>query len=270
MDICTVTKEDIKTSLRQLGLQAGDICIVHSSLKSFGHVEGGAQTVIDAFEEVLGKEGTLAMPTLCQVDFLNSYKTWYMDKPSDVGYLTEYFRKQMYVYRSDEATHSVAARGKMAYELTKEHCGYGPHPLCLFGEYAMAESSPWAKLYRMNGKIVFIGVSMRKNTMKHTVEVRLVEHYSDMVKDPVKAQELKDQLYQFGKPGIWPGFDAEEMVPVLREKGQLQETTCGNAKLLCVNAKECCDTYFEEFITRPEKWFKEDFLAWRQACLDNA
>ena len=76
MEPKVVTKEDIKRSLRRLGLQEGDLCIVHSSLKSFGYVDGGAQTVIDAFEEVLGKEGTLAMPTLCQEDFLNSYKTW--------------------------------------------------------------------------------------------------------------------------------------------------------------------------------------------------
>ena len=116
-----VTKEHIIAALKDLGLQEGDICLFHSSFKSFGGVSGGAETVIGALESVLGKEGTLVAPTLCSTDFSNSYKTWYMDKPSEVGYLPEYFRKQMRVYRSDHATHSVAARGKLAYELTKEH-----------------------------------------------------------------------------------------------------------------------------------------------------
>lgn len=33
--------------------------MVHSSLKSFGHVEGGADTVVDALMELLTPEGTL-------------------------------------------------------------------------------------------------------------------------------------------------------------------------------------------------------------------
>jgi len=114
-----VTKTDIVDALRRLGIAAGDVVMVHSSMKSFGRVEGGAQTIIDAFEEVLTREGTLAMPTLCQGSVVRAYENWYMDKPSDVGYLTEYFRKQMYVYRSDHPTHSAAARGKRAYELTE-------------------------------------------------------------------------------------------------------------------------------------------------------
>jgi len=37
--------------------------VVHSSLSSFGYVEGGADAVIDALEEVITPEGTLVMPT---------------------------------------------------------------------------------------------------------------------------------------------------------------------------------------------------------------
>ncbi len=37
---------------------------VHSSLKSFGKVEGGAQAVIDALKETVTEEGSLFMPAL--------------------------------------------------------------------------------------------------------------------------------------------------------------------------------------------------------------
>jgi len=58
-----VTKEDIKRGLETLGLKNGDSVGVHSSLSSFGYVEGGANAVIDALLEVVGPEGTIVMPT---------------------------------------------------------------------------------------------------------------------------------------------------------------------------------------------------------------
>ena len=159
---------DIRNALQRLGVKPGDICLFHSSYKSLGPVENGAADVIRGFEEAVGEEGTVVVPTLCSQDFENSYKTWHLDKPSDVGYLTEYFRKLPGSLRSDHATHSVAARGKLALELTKEHAAFGPH-YCPFGEYAFADSSPWTKMYHHNAKIVFLGVNMRYNTMKHNL-----------------------------------------------------------------------------------------------------
>ena len=47
-----VTKEDIKFALKNLGIVTGDIVLIHSSMKSMGHVEGGPETVIQAvFQE---------------------------------------------------------------------------------------------------------------------------------------------------------------------------------------------------------------------------
>ena len=59
----TLTRSDIVDGLRALGLAAGDRVVVHSSLKAFGRVEGGPNTVIDALEEVITPAGTLVMPT---------------------------------------------------------------------------------------------------------------------------------------------------------------------------------------------------------------
>jgi len=186
-----VTVADISGAVKQLGIGPGDIVLVHSSYKSLGGVEGGAAAVIAGFENVIGREGTLVMPTLSQVDFFNSYKTWYMDKPSDTGYLTEFFRKQLYVYRSNQATHSVAARGKYAYELTFEHTAYGPH-LCPFGEYAFADSSPWLKMYNMGGmnKDMFPAGETLVLNANHPLVKFLGEH-----KEEEHANLICEQLY---------------------------------------------------------------------------
>ena len=59
----SVNKEDIKAGPRTLGLKKGDSVGVHSSLRRFGNVEGGADAVIDALLEVVGQEGNIVMST---------------------------------------------------------------------------------------------------------------------------------------------------------------------------------------------------------------
>ena len=91
----SVKKQDIVTALKQIGVKRGDILLVHSSLKSFGmDVEGGAETVISALKETLTQEGTLVMPTFSQKNFQTVYKDWSLERPSDTGYITEFFRLQ--------------------------------------------------------------------------------------------------------------------------------------------------------------------------------
>ena len=55
-----LTQQDIERGLRRLGLVLGDAVEVHSSLRSFGWVEGGAAAVVDALMDV-GEEGALVM-----------------------------------------------------------------------------------------------------------------------------------------------------------------------------------------------------------------
>ncbi len=58
-----ILKEEIVPKLREVGLEKGDVVMVHTSLKRIGYVCGGAQTVIEALMEVVGKDGTIMMPT---------------------------------------------------------------------------------------------------------------------------------------------------------------------------------------------------------------
>ena len=93
-----VTREDIKKAAHELGIRSGDTVLVHSSFKSFGGVEGGAAAVIGGFMDAIGEEGTLVFPTLCKEDWEHVYENWNMDAPSDVGYLTNYFRSRLNIF----------------------------------------------------------------------------------------------------------------------------------------------------------------------------
>src|SRR5690242_3855033 len=59
MSAAAVTESEIVEGLRALGLSQDSTVIVHSSLRSFGQVDGGALTVCRALMEVCG---TLLMP----------------------------------------------------------------------------------------------------------------------------------------------------------------------------------------------------------------
>ena len=64
-----ITKKHIQNGLRKVGIENGDVVFVHSSLSSFGHVEGAADTVIDALVETVGNEGTIVMPAFTWENF---------------------------------------------------------------------------------------------------------------------------------------------------------------------------------------------------------
>lgn len=114
------TKESLIRQLEALGLDSAGTVLVHSSMKSLGEVEGGADTVLDAFSEYMS-QGLLVFPT----------HTWsYINKdrprfevehsPVCVGILPELFRKRPGVIRSWHPTHSVAALGWDAKAFTAE------------------------------------------------------------------------------------------------------------------------------------------------------
>ena len=58
-----VLRRDIERGLRQLGVSDGMAVEVHSSLHSFGYVDGGAETLIKALMQVVGSDGAIVMPS---------------------------------------------------------------------------------------------------------------------------------------------------------------------------------------------------------------
>ena len=122
-----ITRDDIRFSLELMDIHPGDTLLLHSAFTAIGPVMGGAEAVIDAFLDVIGQEGTLVMSTLTG---------WFAPfdakaTPSAVGWLSEVFRRRQGVLRSLHPVHSVAAFGKNAEYITRDHnkcetgCGEG-------------------------------------------------------------------------------------------------------------------------------------------------
>ena len=57
------TKKQLTDMIRRMGIQPDDSVMIHASMKSIGNVEGGADTVLDAWMEYLS-EGLFMMPAV--------------------------------------------------------------------------------------------------------------------------------------------------------------------------------------------------------------
>ena len=108
------TKADLKHDLAAMGLTGNETILIHSSMKSIGPVEGGADTVLDAWMEFFA-EGLLLLPTHTW-RFINEENRVFdvRRSPCCVGILPELFRQRPGVVRSLHPTHSMAAYGKGA------------------------------------------------------------------------------------------------------------------------------------------------------------
>ena len=85
---------NIAAGLSTLGVTAGDTVFFHSSLKSMGHVHGGANAVIDGFLAAVGADGTVVVPTFKLTEREGPFGSWYHHEttPSTVGLITETLR----------------------------------------------------------------------------------------------------------------------------------------------------------------------------------
>ena len=163
----SATRESLAADLARLGIEPGDVVWFHSSLKSLGWVEGGAEAVVDAFLDAVGPEGLVAVPTLtatfalgCRYRDLVVYAFDLRETPSRVGAITEALRRRPESFRSAHPTHSLAAIGRGAEELVQDHDRTS----------TLGLDSPYRRLVDRGAKVLFLGVDLRCNTLLHAIE----------------------------------------------------------------------------------------------------
>jgi len=261
-DKTVVTRSDIEHGLREVGLQAGDVALVHSSLSSMGHVEGGPVAVIEAFLSVLDPErGTLVLPTLCQKDVDRRFETWDIERsPSDVGAITEAGRLYPGAIRSNHPTHSIAAIGKLAEAMASCHdlAQARPSP---WGPAAFGIGSPWEKLYGLDAHYLFLGTTTSCNTMGHFVQAEFVRSVvADIPAD--RRDEFAAELREWCRDGVWPNFGFAICEQWLAARGAMRYATIGDATLRATRAKINVETTLEKLRTEPETFLQPDFLDW--------
>lgn len=238
----TVTRKDIVEGLRGLGLHRGDGVMVHSSLKSFGRVEGGAQTVIDALMETVTSDGAVMMPSFNHGGAFDEGQPGYYDPtetPTCNGAIPDLFWRLPGVYRSLNPTHPFAAWGRNAM----------PYVQFDHRVLTMGLGSPLALLYESDSYCLLLGATYESNTFHHVVEVLLDAHCLGLRTEAYPVR-LPDGRMVMGRTWGWrergcPYTRAERYVQVMRERGQERTTMIGNSKVVLFRLQDCFEAVAE-------------------------
>lgn len=246
-----VLKKDIISALDKVGVKKGQSIMVHTSLSCLGFVCGGAQIVIEALLEKVGDEGTIMMPSQSWKN-LDPAVGVHWEEPTEwwqairenwpaydkaitptntMGAVAEMFRKWPGALRSDHPARSVAAFGKNAEYLTKDHDLSN-----IFGE-----GSPIGKLYELDGYVLLIGVGYDKNTSLHLADVR--------AKYPGKHMSTESSAMMIEGKRQWvsyetlyvDGEDFEQIGEAFEKTGRVHRVALGNSSICLMKQRELVD-----------------------------
>ncbi len=165
--IHTYTKEELLRQLAQLPTPKGAIVLAHSSLRSVGKVEGGAEGLLDILIEHFTRDGGLfCVPTHT---WHNLGKDITLDMNSDESCLSAFAGvaiRDGRGIRSENPCHSMVVFGNRE---KAEAFVQGE----LFVSTPTAPESCYGKLIENGGFVLLVGVDQTKNTCLHTVEEML-------------------------------------------------------------------------------------------------
>ncbi len=233
-----VHRDQIEAGLAQVGLSAGDVVLVHSSLSAFGFVEGGADTVIDALLAAVGETGTVIVPTFTwganhdaervTLDLVNT------SCRDEVGIIPETFRLRPEARRSTHICHSVAA--------------IGPHTDQVMGDgvSSFGAGSTFHRLYDLDAWCLLLGVGFTSCTELHAVEEFMrvpYRHHRDFEGSTVVLEDgtrIPSRSIEYLRE---PGYinDFAKMRAVFDEAGVLRTTRIGAAEVINVRIRDIFD-----------------------------
>lgn len=243
MQTLTITEEHLENGLRQLGIQEGDTLEVHSSLSSFGLVEGGAASVIHALMRVVGSQGAIVMSAypvspaipLSQAEQERgiTWKVRLLDEGSDersgMGRISDTFRK----------TPGVV-------------CGQGIHRVCAWGRDAEQHRHGYRHLVEVDGSVLLLGVGIDRCSSMHLVE-ETVGIPNEIVAVFTPPEEIRNDydpsLWNLGY-GTTPDDAWMKVYTEADRRGLIKHQQIGQA--------DCCLFKARSVISIYEQWLRTD------------
>jgi len=155
----TMGASHVKVQLRTLGVKRGGVLLVHTSFRAVRPVEGGPLGLIEALQEALGPDGTLAMPSWTELDD-EPFDAATTPSARDLGVVAQTFWRLPGVRRSDHF-HAFAAAGPQAEAITADPLPLPPH----------IPASPVGRIHDLDGQVLLLGVGHDANTTLHLAEL---------------------------------------------------------------------------------------------------
>lgn len=241
------TQSSLLQQLENLRIDPRGTLLVHSSYKSIGEVEGGADTVLNVLSEYM-KEGLLVLPAHTW-SYINGANPRFsvLESPVCVGILPELFRKRPGVIRSWHPTHSVAALGVDAAAFTAGDQRW---------DTPCARGSVYGRLLDRKAEIMLLGVDLRRNTFIHGIE-----EWADI---PGRMTDGHERLYTVTPEGEEIAVPSRrhsglswsqhfwKVEPVLEEGGALRRGSFGDAAVMICGTVETTDILSRMLADNPD------------------
>jgi aminoglycoside 3-N-acetyltransferase len=235
-------KNSLLAALRRAGIESGDAVLVHSAMTGFDGFHGSIPDIVSVFQDAVGPAGTLLMPTLSMagsaIEFAAGGKVFDpRTTPSQVGLLTEVFRRSPGVSRSVHPTHSVAA--------------WGNDPQWWLADHHLADSpcgrgTPFHLLLERGGKIALAGTGIAAMTFFHCAEELLesrmpfspftAERYT--MRCRVAGEALQSAPMRLYAPEVSRRRQLAPLETELRARGKWRESRTGTLRVIVLDARE--------------------------------
>lgn len=237
-----MNKTELVEGLKNIGLREGMALEVHSSLSSFGYVEGGAETVIQALMECVGTSGSIFMPALRlgpamelteddrKMGLTVKIKVLPEDAPrTDMGIIADTFRR-----RDDVVTGEGIIRTS----------GWGRH-----AEQAAIGGLDY--VLRNGGKALLLGVDIYKLTAMHYMEDILPKEIGELFapsEEILKKYPPDEWFTEAGEPPVKAWYTIQDMA---YKKGLIKDGYIGECKYMFFDIFEVVSIYRNELLTNP-------------------
>lgn len=239
-----ISRSDIAAGFVELGIGAGDVVLMHSSLSSFGHVDGGADAVIDGVLDAVGPTGTLVIPTLTGHEDLSPANPPHVDLRTTTcwtGQIPETARQRAHAVRSTHPTHSCAALGARREEVTRDH-HRSPTPCGL--------TSPYFRVAACGGYIAMVGCTLTACTTCHTAEELANLEYVCQ-KDVARGTCIDRNGQRIETPCRLHRYDGPErdfpaLEPILLERGLMRIGSIGPCEVRLVRSMGLIETALDQ------------------------
>jgi aminoglycoside 3-N-acetyltransferase len=161
-----IAPDQIRQALRAVGIQKGDGLLVHSAIQFLGEPEGGVGMYYQVLCDLIGAEGTLAVPTF-NFSFAKSGHFDPKRTPSvGMGVFSEYVRLLPGTRRTSHPMQSLAVAGKYAQDLAS--CDTPG---------AFDDGSAFDRMIQLHFKLLLLGASIQAASIIHYSEQRALVPY---------------------------------------------------------------------------------------------
>lgn len=246
------TRLELAEALKPYVVPGGHL-MVHSSYKSLGGIEGGAHTVIDTLLDLLGKNGTLLIPTFTLDAWAQDHYFDINETASITGILGELARKRPEFLRTFHPMYNFAVAGdcQVQYMLQDDHDAFG-------------HDSVYGLFHRANGRILSIGLRDPDYTLSQAhyneqwarAVYRYRKHFSGIYVDyegepRLDTYSMYVRLTQKHKTRLNPGTD------ILKRNGVI--------KLCMILEAESCYTDSQDYYNAMVPLVQSDPDLWYEA-----